>query len=176
MHLLSKRVNGCIFTNIRYENIFNYGDEKDGVIELPAITKDGGIVEVGYFFGEEKPKNIIDISSQIGCPGKCIFCEAGADSFSRNLTPVEMHEQVMVMLQAALMQGQLQMVEQFFDERVIIPDLREGDLSLSELWFDWQVQRLSALEKVPVDDELRARVQREFPVPAAFDFSMVVDD
>jgi tetratricopeptide (TPR) repeat protein len=75
--------------------------------------------------------------------------------------------------QAALATGKLQRVADFFADAVVIPDLREGELSLSELWYDWQVQRLSLLENTPIDDELRTRVKQEFPVPAGFDFSMV---
>jgi hypothetical protein len=78
-------------------------------------------------------------------------------------------------VQAALAVGQLQRVADFFTDAVVIPDLREGDLSLSELWNDWQLRRLSQLENVPIDDELRARVRQECPVPAGFDFSMTGD-
>jgi len=77
--------------------------------------------------------------------------------------------------QAALILGRFQQVQDFFAGTVVIPDLREGDRSLSELWYDWQVQRLSTLESVPVDDELRKRVRQDYPVPAGYDFSMVLD-
>ena len=74
-----------------------YGDEHDGVIEVPASTKDGGVLEIGYYFGDAKPKNIIGISSQIGCPARCKFCELGNEKFDRNLSLEEMVEEVRLM-------------------------------------------------------------------------------
>ena len=74
--------------------------------------------------------------------------------------------------QAALQTGDLGRVEQMFDERIEVDDLREGELSLSELWFRYHETRLSAAEGVPVDDALRARVRREYPVPEHLDFRM----
>ena len=56
-----------------------------------------------------------------------------------------------------------------------IGDLREGERSLSNLWFQYHERRLSVEESIPVDDALRARVRREFPVPAQLDFRMSAD-
>ena len=61
----------------------------------------GGIIETSYFYGNSKPKNIIVISSQIGCPAQCTFCELGNERFVRNLSPEEMYEQVILILQQA---------------------------------------------------------------------------
>jgi hypothetical protein len=74
--------------------------------------------------------------------------------------------------QAALAVGDLARVEPLFVERVEVDDLREGELSLSELWFRYQELKLSAAEGVPVDDALRTRVRSEFAVPAHLDFRM----
>jgi len=74
--------------------------------------------------------------------------------------------------QAALAMGDLARVEPLFIERVEVDDLREGELSLSELWFRYQELKLSANEGLPVDDTLRGRVRREFPVPEHLDFRM----
>ena len=54
-----------------------FGDRADGVIGIPVRTRDDKVVETSYFFGKMHPKNIIDISSQIGCPMGCRFCELG---------------------------------------------------------------------------------------------------
>jgi hypothetical protein len=78
--------------------------------------------------------------------------------------------------QAALAVGDFARVERLFLDKVIVVDLREGERSLSHLWFDFHQQRLSAVENVPVDDALRDRVRLEFPVPKEFDFRMAVDE
>ncbi len=77
--------------------------------------------------------------------------------------------------QAALAVGDFETVERLFAGDVIVDELREGERSLSHLWFDFHEQRLSAEEGVPLDDELRARVRRDFPVPKQIDFRMSSD-
>jgi hypothetical protein len=72
--------------------------------------------------------------------------------------------------QAALAEGELQIVEQFFSNQVIVADLREGENSLTDLWFGYHERRLSIDENIPVDDSLRARVRAEFPLPEEIDF------
>jgi hypothetical protein len=74
--------------------------------------------------------------------------------------------------QAALAIGDYETVELFFADEVNIPDIREGEVSLSDFWFEYQTKRLSIQENRSVDDELRARVYREFPVPSHLDFRM----
>ena len=78
--------------------------------------------------------------------------------------------------QAALAVGDFDAVERIFAEKPVVNDLREGELSLSHLWFEYHERRLSAAENVPIDDALRARVRREFPLPNEFDFRMAVDE
>jgi len=74
--------------------------------------------------------------------------------------------------QAALAVGDLARVEPLFVERVEVDDLREGELSLSELWFRYHELKLGAAEGQPIDEALRARVRRDFPVPEHLDFRM----
>jgi tetratricopeptide (TPR) repeat protein len=76
--------------------------------------------------------------------------------------------------QAALEENDFQRVERFFADQVTIPDLREGELSLSDFWFEFHLKRLSHLENISIDDALRARVNREYPVPEQFDFRMKI--
>ena len=78
--------------------------------------------------------------------------------------------------QAALAVGDFEKVERIFAEKPVVDDLREGERSLSHLWFDFHEQRLSTAENVPIDDALRTRVRREFPLPREFDFRMVSDE
>jgi tetratricopeptide (TPR) repeat protein len=74
--------------------------------------------------------------------------------------------------QAALAVRDFDRVARLFADVPVIDDLREGERSLSQLWFEYHEQRLSALEDVPVDESLRARVRREYPVPPEIDFRM----
>jgi hypothetical protein len=74
--------------------------------------------------------------------------------------------------QAALAVRDFDRVARLFADAPVIDDLREGERSLSQLWFEYHEQRLSALESVPVDEALRVRVRREHPVPPEIDFRM----
>jgi tetratricopeptide (TPR) repeat protein len=74
--------------------------------------------------------------------------------------------------QAALAVDDFDRVAQLFDGTLVLDDLREGERSLSHLWFDYHARRISVAEGIPVNDALRDRVQREFPVPDALDFRM----
>jgi len=78
---------------------FYFGDPSDGSIQIPAITQDGGVIEVSSFYGKTRPKTIIVLSSQVGCPLKCQFCELGEDNYQRNLTYDEMFDQFRLMHQ-----------------------------------------------------------------------------
>jgi adenine C2-methylase RlmN of 23S rRNA A2503 and tRNA A37 len=81
--------------------LFFFGDQKEGAVELPGITLEEQIVEIGYYFGASKPKSVIGISSQIGCASRCRFCELGDEPFVRSLTADEMYDEVVLMLKAA---------------------------------------------------------------------------
>lgn len=82
-----------------------FGDGEDGVIGIPVITADGSVVETSYFFGRTRPKNIVVVSSQAGCPMRCSFCELGTERFGRNLTEEEIAGQALMMLSEARLRG-----------------------------------------------------------------------
>jgi hypothetical protein len=71
---------------------------------------------------------------------------------------------------AALELGQLDRVERILQGRPVVPDVREGEVSLSNLWFELHERRVSAADGVPIDDALRERVRKEFPPPSWLDF------
>jgi adenine C2-methylase RlmN of 23S rRNA A2503 and tRNA A37 len=91
--------------SMRRDIVFRFGDKDDGVIGIPCITHDGHVIEASYFYGKEKKKNIIVISSQINCPMKCTFCELGSERFIRSLTSQEMIDQVTLILEEAKKEG-----------------------------------------------------------------------
>ena len=73
---------------------------------------------------------------------------------------------------AALEQGDLATVEKYFEGDVDIPNIREKETTLSDLWFRWQEQRVARERGVTVDDNLKKIVRREFPPPSRFDFRL----
>ena len=92
-------------SRLRTDFIAQFGDRHDGTIQIPVLTEDNGVIEASYFYGDSKPKNIAVISSQIGCPAECTFCELGGEKFTRNLTADEIYEQVVLLLQTAAGRG-----------------------------------------------------------------------
>ncbi len=92
-------------SSIRKDLVFTFGDRHDGVIGIPGLTIDGNVIEISYFFGDAKPKNIVVISSQAGCPMSCAFCELGSEKFARNLTKEEIRDQALLMLAEAGLHG-----------------------------------------------------------------------
>ena len=77
--------------------------------------------------------------------------------------------------QAALAVDDLDRVASLFEGTLVIDDLREGERSLSHLWYNYHEQRLSKELGTPVDDVLRAAVRQEYPVPEDIDFRMSGD-
>jgi len=76
---------------------------------------------------------------------------------------------------AALAIKDFDRVQGIFDSKLVIDDLREGERSLSHLWFEYHEQKLAKQEKVKIDDALKERVRAEFPVPEHLDFRMSSD-
>jgi tetratricopeptide (TPR) repeat protein len=73
---------------------------------------------------------------------------------------------------AALEAGDLDKVERILLSKMELANIREGEVVLSDLWFEMHEKRLAAKENVPIDEKLRQRVRREFPPPAWIDFRM----
>ncbi|MEA4823909.1 MAG: DUF5107 domain-containing protein [Clostridiaceae bacterium] len=71
---------------------------------------------------------------------------------------------------AALEAGELDFVESLFDREFAV--IREGENSTSELWYRWKAKKVALSEEIPYDDELLARVKREYDPPASIDFRM----
>ncbi len=78
-------------------------------------------------------------------------------------------------LEASLATGDLERVGVLFSSAFEIADYQEGEEVLTQLWFRYQAERLSRSEGVPLDENLRQRVQREFPLPAIFDYRMTTE-
>ena len=75
-------------------------------------------------------------------------------------------------IRALLESGRLEDAERLLTPRLVVADLREGETSLTELWFDLQARKLASRNGSPVDEELRRRVRAELEPPAWMDFRM----
>ncbi len=73
---------------------------------------------------------------------------------------------------AALLAEDLDRAAQIIESGLVVPDLREGELALDELWYDYETLRRARADGVPVSAELRARVRASSTLPRAFDFRM----
>ncbi|HPC14913.1 MAG TPA: DUF5107 domain-containing protein [Candidatus Hydrogenedentes bacterium] len=87
---------------------------------------------------------------------------------------IRTHERMrLVAAQAALDCGDLDAVAPVFDYD--FATVREGEVTLTDLWFQYHEKRIALLEGIPVDDALRRRIKRECPPPWRIDFRMIRD-
>ena len=77
-------------------------------------------------------------------------------------------------VQAAIKAHDIDRAEKIFRSGFFVPDMKEGEVVLSNLWFEMHEKRISEAEKIPVDDKLRDRVRKEFPPPVWLDFRQTV--
>jgi len=103
---LSELVSRVTLRHITTDYVAHFGPMSDGVIEYVGQTvSSGGTFETGYYHGTRFPKSIINVSAQVGCPSRCNFCELGSQRYTRNLTPEEISEQVILILDLARRRG-----------------------------------------------------------------------
>lgn len=102
--MLSAEILQTKVSTVNQDMVCEFGDRSDGAIEFAGLVA-GGVIETGYFYGDDKPKNILVLSSQLGCPSKCSFCELGSERFVRNLTAQEIYQQAVLILQIAQRYG-----------------------------------------------------------------------
>ena len=73
---------------------------------------------------------------------------------------------------AAVQTGDLDRAGGVLAEGLVLPDVREGDSALHEVWLDHQVALAARAERRPVDADLAARVRATATIPAELDFRM----
>lgn len=71
---------------------------------------------------------------------------------------------------AALQTGHPGELEGFFDTE--FATVREGEATLTDLWFEYHERRIASEQGVSVTNEIRKGVRRDFPLPAKIDFRM----
>jgi hypothetical protein len=92
--------------------------------------------------------------------------------FARTLPDsAKRHERVRILYARAMLEaGNLAEVEKLFDYD--FATIREGEVTLTDIWFGMHERRVAEKEKVPIDEALRKRVRREFPPPQRIDFRL----
>lgn len=84
---------------------------------------------------------------------------------------IRVHERLLIVqAKLALHFNDLTSVEDILSHE--FATIREGEVTLTDLWFAWQAKLISEREGVPIDDELNARVRRELTPPLRIDLRM----
>ena len=79
-------------------SITNEFKDRDGTVKYVISLGDGIAVEAVLLCDEEDRKTAC-LSTQAGCPMKCVFCKTGTLGFRRNLSASEMAGQFLLLLQ-----------------------------------------------------------------------------
>jgi tetratricopeptide (TPR) repeat protein len=74
--------------------------------------------------------------------------------------------------QALLATGRLNDLEALLQGPFVVPDMREGEVTTSDLWFGLHAKRLARKRGVAVDDTIAAEAAALHPVPRHLDFRM----
>jgi len=74
---------------------------------------------------------------------------------------------------AALKTGRLDEIEPLF--AYPFATIREGETTLTDIWFEWHAHRLAKAAGKSVDEAFRTRAKKECPPPANIDFRLLVD-
>jgi len=85
--------------DLRWPEVVERGHSRDGTIKYLFRLDDGATIESVYI--PEDRRRTICISTQAGCPLKCVFCLTGISGYKRNLKPWEILGQVATVMQEA---------------------------------------------------------------------------
>jgi hypothetical protein len=68
--------------------------------------------------------------------------------------------------------GNLARAEEFVNGSLVVPDIREGEYALSNIWIELHAKRLAAERKIPCDTIRAEEVLQLYPLPYAWDYRM----
>jgi 23S rRNA (adenine2503-C2)-methyltransferase len=77
----------------------------DNHLVVAFKTKEGYTAEGAYCYSYGKQKYILALSTQIGCPMKCHFCEVADLPYQRSLTAQELEDEAVILAQRAYANG-----------------------------------------------------------------------
>lgn len=84
---------------------------------------------------------------------------------------VQAHSRVQLLhARAALLLDDLETVAAILNQPMEFADIREGEVSLTNIWFEMHERLLARDEGIVRDDDLKKRVRAEFPPPPQLDF------
>ncbi len=82
----------------------------------------------------------------------------------------------MIEARAAVATDDLDRAERILAGDLVVPDLREGEVGLTDNWYALQEKKLARSRGTSVTDEIRKEVRKNFPPPKHLDFRMAADD
>jgi hypothetical protein len=100
----------------------------------------------------------------------------GINEFIRALPPeVRSHERVHIWsAMAAIERDEFEGIESLFEREFVT--IREGEETLTNIWYRYQAKRLAKAENRPLDEELMRRVRAECPPPKNINYQMFNED
>ena len=127
------------------KDIYKSSDTEKYVYEL----KDNKYIETVFI--KRRDGGTVCVSTQVGCPVGCIFCESGRNGFVRNLTPSEIVQQVILLRRKVN-----RIVFMGMGEPLDNPDavLRAIEVLTAEWGFGWSPTRIT-LSTAGVTPQLR---------------------
>jgi tetratricopeptide (TPR) repeat protein len=75
-------------------------------------------------------------------------------------------------IEAFLERNMINSAEKLLLSGIELTDVKEGEVSLTDMWFKLCAMKISKSEKIPLSDELIERAKSECPPPADLDFRM----
>jgi hypothetical protein len=110
----------------------------------------------------------IEYAGMLQRAGKWDDLRAFVDGLPKSIAD---HERMLIVsARLALHFDDLSRVEEILDHE--FATIREGEVTLTDLWFAWQAKLISEREGVPVTDELNAQVRKELIPPPRIDMRM----
>jgi hypothetical protein len=81
----------------------------------------------------------------------------------------------MIEARAAVATDDLDRAEKILTGDLVVPDLREGEVGLTDNWYALQEKKLARSRNVPVTDAIRGEARKRFPPPKHLDFRMAAN-
>jgi tetratricopeptide (TPR) repeat protein len=110
---------------------------------------------------------LVDVLLASGDGAQALAVIEAAPADQRSLGRLRLAE-----VRAALLTGDLDRAGRILQEGVVLPDVREGEPALHEVWLDYQVSLAAREQRRPVDADLTAQVRSAVTIPRDLDFRM----
>jgi tetratricopeptide (TPR) repeat protein len=112
-------------------------------------------------------RELVDVLLAAGDGAQALAVIEAAPAEQRRLGRFRLAE-----IRAALLTDDLDRAGWILEGGLVLPDVREGEPALHEVWFDYRAALAAREEHRPVDADLEAQVRDTVPVPEDLDFRM----